>query len=89
MADKIFIVGAGTYGAVIADLAEACGYFVAGFYDDDLNKVGKSILGKPVLGKLDYENDIKINANYTVAIGNIQIHLAKSKEIMKKGKNRE
>ncbi|PKN52080.1 MAG: hypothetical protein CVU55_08470 [Deltaproteobacteria bacterium HGW-Deltaproteobacteria-13] len=85
MAEDIFIVGAGTYGAVIADLAEVCGYSVTGFYDDDLSKTGKSVLGKPVLGKLDYEKDIRANANYVVAIGNNEIHVAKSKEIIKKG----
>jgi sugar O-acyltransferase (sialic acid O-acetyltransferase NeuD family) len=85
MAGDIFIVGAGTYGAVIADLAEACGYSVAGFYDDDLSKAGKSVLGKPVLGKLDPGKDIRKKAHYVVAIGNVEVHLSKSREIMRKG----
>jgi sugar O-acyltransferase (sialic acid O-acetyltransferase NeuD family) len=85
MADDIFIVGAGTYGAVIADLAEACGYSVAGFYDDDLSKAGKSVLGKPVLGKLDLKKDICEKANYAVAIGDVAVHLSKSREIIKNG----
>jgi UDP-perosamine 4-acetyltransferase len=84
-ADEIFIVGAGTYGAVIGDLAEVCGYSVIGFYDDDLNKTGRSILGKPVLGKLDFEKDIRTNANYVVAIGNNAVRVSISKEIVKKG----
>jgi sugar O-acyltransferase (sialic acid O-acetyltransferase NeuD family) len=85
MAGEIFIIGAGTYGAAIGDLAEVCGYSVIGFYDDDPGKAGMSILGKPVFGKLDIEKDIRANANYVVAIGNNLIHLSKSKEIIKKG----
>jgi len=85
MANDMFIIGAGTYGAVIGELAEICGYSVIGFYDDDLRKVGKSILGKPVLGKLDCEKDIRANANYAVAIGNNAVRVSKSKEIIKKG----
>ena len=85
MAKDIFIIGAGTYGAVIGDLAEVCGYSVIGFYDDDLSKVGKSIIGKPVLGKLDPEMNISANANYAIAIGNNEVRVSKSKEIIKKG----
>jgi sugar O-acyltransferase (sialic acid O-acetyltransferase NeuD family) len=85
ISEEIFIVGAGTYGAAIADLAEVCGYSVVGFYDDDLSKVGKSILGKPVLSKLDCERDIHTKANYAVAIGDNSVRVFKSKEIIKHG----
>lgn len=85
MAKDIFIIGAGTYGAVIGDLAETCGYSVIGFYDDDLSKAGQSVMGKPVLGKLDCEKKLHAQANYVVAIGNNKIHVSKSKEIIKKG----
>jgi len=82
MAKDIFIIGAGTYGAVIADLAEVCGYYVAGFYDDDSSKVGKTIFGKPVLGKLDCAKDIHAKANYAVAIGDNSVRILKLKEII-------
>ena len=85
MAEEIFIIGAGTYGAVIADLAEVCGFSVNGFYDDDLSKAGKTILGKPVLGKLDFEKDIRANVNYVVAIGNNSVRVSMCTEIMKTG----
>lgn len=85
MAEEIYIIGAGTYGAVIGDLAEACGYSVKGFYDDDLQKKGNSVLGKSVLGRLDTEKDIRIEANYTVAIGDNAIRLSKCREILDKG----
>ncbi|KQC07033.1 MAG: hypothetical protein APR62_07135 [Smithella sp. SDB] len=85
MAKDIFIIGAGTYGAVIADLAEVCGYSVAGFYDDDLSKVGKTIFGKRILGKLDCKKDIHAKTNYAVAIGDNSIRILKLKEIMEKG----
>jgi len=46
MADQdIVIIGAGTYGVVIADLAFRCGYNVIGFLDDDEKKWGSDIDG--------------------------------------------
>ena len=49
----LYIIGAGTYGAAILDLAESNGYEVIGFFDDDLSKIGKQILGIPIVGKLE------------------------------------
>lgn len=85
MAKEIFIIGAGTYGAAIGELAEVCGYSIAGFYDDDLSKVGKSILGKPVLGKLDFEKGIRVDVNFAIAIGNNSVRVSMSREIVKQG----
>ena len=85
MDKDIYIIGAGTYGAAIGELAELCGYSVIGFYDDDIKKAGNLILGKPVLGKLDVNKDIKTKASYAIAIGNNQVRISKSREIIRNG----
>lgn len=85
MADEIFIIGAGKYAAAIIDLAEACGYSVVGLYDDNLSKAGKEILGKQVLGIVDYKSNISAGANYVVAIGNNSSRLSISKKVLENG----
>lgn len=69
----IYIIGAGTYGAAILDLAETIGYNVIGFYDDDLSKAGDSILNVPIIGKLDEESEKIEGKNFVIAIGNNKV----------------
>ncbi len=85
MDKNIYIIGAGTYGAAIGELAESCGFSIVGFFDDDLSKVGNLVLGKPVIGSLDCKRDIINGANYVVAIGNNAVRVRKSKEIIDGG----
>ena len=71
MSKEIFIVGAGTYGEVMCELAEILGYSVKGFYDEDEKKQGLTIMKHSVLGKFSDLNDKEIaNNSFIVAIGN-------------------
>jgi UDP-perosamine 4-acetyltransferase len=67
----VYIIGAGTYGEVMFDLAEHCGYNVVGFFDDDKKKVGVDIFGQKVRGKTEdlFASDLT-GVNVVVAIGN-------------------
>ena len=68
----IFIVGCGTYGEVMFELAEACGYNVVGFFDDCEEKKGTKVMNVKVLGKLLDFSEIK-GSYFIVAIGNNKI----------------
>lgn len=71
MSKNIYIVGAGTYGEAMCELAEVLGYSVVGFYDEDEKKLGLTIMNHMVLGKFSDLNDEEIaQNNYIVAIGN-------------------
>ncbi|HWL26902.1 MAG TPA: NeuD/PglB/VioB family sugar acetyltransferase [Ureibacillus sp.] len=67
----IYIVGAGTYGEVMFELAKLLGYSVKGYYDEDDNKKNKVINGVKVLGKFSglESSDIK-GKQFIIAIGN-------------------
>ena len=67
---KIFIVGAGTYGEVMKELAEILDYEVLGFYDEADEKQGREIMGVAVLGKFSglKRTDLQ-GKQYIVAIG--------------------
>lgn len=71
---NLYIIGAGSYGEAILELANNCGFKVTGFYDDNKNKKGMIILGVPVLGTT---NDLFAknldNNDFAVAIGNNNI----------------
>lgn len=71
---ELYILGAGTYGEVIFELAEIVGYRVVGFYDDDQGLMGTEIMGKKVIGSFSNftKSDI-IGKNFAVAIGNNKI----------------
>ena len=76
MNKDIYIVGAGTYGEVMCELAEILEYNIKGFYDEDDSKLGSSIMGYPVLGKFsDLTNEDILGNNYIVAIGNNAVRL--------------
>ena len=71
MNKDIYIVGAGTYGEVMCELAEILEYDIKGFYDEDNSKFGLSIMGYSVLGKFsDLTNEQILGNSYIVAIGN-------------------
>lgn len=71
MNKEIFIIGAGTYGESMCELAEILGYKVMGFYDEDENKLGLKVVDYLVLGKFTDLNDEEISGkSYIVAIGN-------------------
>jgi sugar O-acyltransferase (sialic acid O-acetyltransferase NeuD family) len=71
MQKDIYIVGAGTYGEAMCELAEILGYSVKGFYDEDDSKLNGFIMGVEVIGKFSELDKVEINGNsFIVAIGN-------------------
>ena len=70
----VFIVGAGTYGEAMFELAELIGYSVKGFYDEDKNKIKNAIMTTEVIGKFSELSTSDIyNKQFIVAIGNNKI----------------
>lgn len=68
---EIYIIGAGTYGEAICELAEICGYKIVGFLDDDENKFGQKVMHSSVIGSFsDLKKDQVRYKNFAVAIGN-------------------
>lgn len=71
---NISIIGAGTYGEVMYELAEACGYAVEAFFDEDEDKIGTQVMGVPVKGKFSSLTDEEVaGKEFIVAIGNNKI----------------
>lgn len=74
MKDEIYIVGAGTYGEAMCELAEILGYMVKGFYDEDESKLNTLVMGIKVIGKFSNLKDNEIyGRNFIVAIGDNSI----------------
>ena len=68
---EIYIIGAGTYGEAMYELAETCGYKVIGYLDEDDSKLGTDVMGVKVIGKFsEYDADKIKGNNFIVAIGN-------------------
>jgi len=70
----VYIVGAGTYGEAMYELAEISGFKVKGFYDEDDNKLHQLVMGIEVVGKFSKMDlgEVK-NKRFIVAIGNNEI----------------
>ena len=85
MDKEIYIIGAGTYGAVIYELATLNNFTVKGFYDDDINKIGKSLYNVKVLDKIDISNIDCKKKNFAVAIGNNKLRNKLCNEILQNG----
>lgn len=70
----IYIIGAGTYGEAMYELAEDCGYNVIGYLDEDDTKLNKIVMGVKVVGKFsEYGADEIRGKDFVVAIGNNKI----------------
>ncbi|MEE4197217.1 MAG: acetyltransferase [Bacteroidales bacterium] len=83
--NDIYIIGAGTYGEAMFELAKACGYNPIGFFDDNDKKKDLTIMGIPVIGKLNFDSFDVVNKNFIVAIGNNKIRVDKMKQLTKRG----
>ncbi|MBU8906555.1 acetyltransferase [Desertibacillus haloalkaliphilus] len=83
---EIYIVGAGTYGETMLELAEILGYKVKAFYDEDDNKQNEFIMGIEVIGKFSdlLNEDIK-DKQFIVAIGNNKVRNNIMRKINKLG----
>lgn len=74
MNKEIFIVGAGTYGEAMYELAEMLSYEVKGFLDEDDKKQKTTIMGSSVIGKFSSLTEKEMrDKNFIVAIGNNKI----------------
>ena len=83
---ELYIVGAGTYGEVMYELAEACGYEVIAFYDEDESKIGTQVMDANVIGKFSELTDADIcGKNFVVAIGNNKVRCDIMTDINAKG----
>jgi len=71
---SISIIGAGTYGEAMAELANLVDYKVEGFYDEDEQKINTLVMETKVVGKFSDlgKKDIE-GKNFIVAIGNNRI----------------
>lgn len=67
MSKKLVIIGASGHGKVIADIAIKNGYEIVGFLDD--NDAIQSILGFPVLGKVEDVPKYQGTCEFVIAIG--------------------
>lgn len=82
----VYIVGAGTYGEVMLELAQILGFNVKGFFDEDESKINKNVMGKTVIGKFSDLDSTKIKGNkFIVAIGNNAARLNLMSKINKFG----
>ncbi|MFD2131638.1 NeuD/PglB/VioB family sugar acetyltransferase [Pseudogracilibacillus auburnensis] len=73
MQEDIYIVGAGTYGEVMLELAGILGYKVKGFYDEKIEEIS-TVMGIKVIDKFSALNEQEIKGkNFIVAIGNNKI----------------
>ena len=48
---EVYIIGAGTYGEAMCELAEILGYDVKGFYDEDKKIINTKVMKKKVINK--------------------------------------
>ncbi|KYG59433.1 NeuD/PglB/VioB family sugar acetyltransferase [Planococcus maritimus] len=74
LSNDIFIIGAGTYGEAMCELAEHAGYTIAGFFDEDESKIGQTVMESLVIGKFSTLPAKYIKGRkFIVAIGNNEI----------------
>ncbi len=71
MDKNIYIVGAGTYGEAMFELATILGYNVICFYDDNVDKISQYVMGKKIASSFSSLKEADIADKYfIVAIGN-------------------
>lgn len=51
--DKVVVIGGGGHAKVVISTLLACGIKIEGVLDDDETKIGKDILGVPVIGNIE------------------------------------
>ncbi|MBU6081825.1 acetyltransferase [Allobacillus halotolerans] len=71
---EVYIIGAGTYGEAMCELAEILGYDVKGFYDEDKKIINTKVMKKKVINKFSRISVESIkNKQFIVAIGNNKV----------------
>jgi len=88
MKKEIYIIGAGTYGEAMFELATHCGFEVAGFYDDDKKKINQLVMDVRVKGTIQYllSQDLE-DKDFAVAIGDNALRTKIMNHIREKGGN--
>jgi acetyltransferase EpsM len=69
--DKIYIIGAGGEGQVVADLLMSNGLTPSGFFDDNETLHGKEFLGVPVIGVVEKAKEFK--GKFLIGIGDNKV----------------
>jgi len=87
MDKEISIIGSGTYGQVVNELAKELGFKVVAFYDDENDKHGSFVDNVKVIGDTSFDKVNIEGKNFVVAIGSNRIRRKISNTILsKKGK---
>lgn len=82
----LVVVGAGSYGLVISDLARRCGFSVVGYFDDDSSKWGSLMQEVSVSGPIDESlESLSPGIPVAVAIGDNTIRLRYIKAAIESG----
>ncbi|MEK5079736.1 NeuD/PglB/VioB family sugar acetyltransferase [Solibacillus sp. FSL W7-1436] len=86
--NDIYIIGAGTYGEVMYELAVCMKLNVIGFFDEDVAKHGKYLMGREILGSFSSLDSSTIkNKSFIVAVGNNKSRLSIMESIMENNGN--
>ena len=82
MSDSVILIGGGGHSKVVIDCIQSSGGQVVGILDDGI-AVGTSVLGVPVLGKIeDYKKYLQ--HQFLITIGNNSIRRRISQELQVK-----
>lgn len=83
MPKEIYLLGVGHSTPFFAELAEACGYTVAGLYHYNNDRIGQTDHGFPILGSFNdlYSSNIE-GKNFMLTMGNMEIKREVSRELL-------
>lgn len=86
MPNEIFLLGVGHSTPFFAELAEACGYTVAGLYHYNDDRTGQTDHDFPILGSFNdlYNSDIE-GKKFMLTMGNMAIKREVSKNLIRRG----
>lgn len=84
----IYILGVGHNTIVTIDLAEACGYRIAGLYHYEKSRVGEYYFGHKIVGTNEdlFEKDLS-DKNFAISVGNNIIRSELFNNLINKGGN--
>jgi sugar O-acyltransferase (sialic acid O-acetyltransferase NeuD family) len=84
---EIYLLGIGHNTPVFIDLAEHCGYTVAGFYHYNDDRTGKTDHGFHIIGSFYdlFSRDSLIGMNFLLTMGDIKIRVEVSEKLREKG----
>lgn len=84
--NNIYLLGVGHATPLFIELAEACGYHVAGLYHYNEERTGETDHGFPILGSFaDLLREDLTDKNYCLTMGDMAIKQAVSSDIIQRG----